>query len=786
MAEDGQTSFLGGMRDNVEPDKLAPDEYFFGEGIELRSGIPETRRGSINLHPDIPSLLPAGDVLGAGIHRNNDAKQDTILFAKGEDIFRVTSDFEFIKFNIPDPQTAPEVRFVQALDRMYIFRGEGNSVWRWSGNLEDDIVEVPQPITGTLMPGSTRVTYAYNRFWITVGNDTLRISDVLSEAFDFNLNSFQVEQGEGGRLIKIQSFGSGNLIAFKDNGIAFLSGAASQVTALGLGLQFIDDEIGCISQDSVVNIGKDIFFLSQRGVYTVQQTSEQNAQLVDVPLSDPIRNIFETIEKQHIEKSIAVLFDNYYLLSVPVKGSQVNNAIIPFDLLLRKWVGIWTPTDFTNNRFISLGRERPKLISIGQDAEVIELLRGRHLDRDRGANTILTFRSPVNTRKPTIDMDSFLTSSGFNTKSTSMIYFRIRFTALPASRGMIMEFSKSGSARFVFIELIKASSDPLINDYVIRATAGQTGDIKWDIITNTTIEKDRWYTVLIDQDGVQPKIYLDGKDDTVISTFSLGGSPDNTYWIDTDSLARLRVGEPILFTGTLDSFEGHLSQIAFLDAAGWSAIIGNFPLNEGGNTSQITIGGYEVVAGQSVKSFTATFDENGTPTDHWRSLAATKEIISELQTKAYNFGGNDLNKRLNKGEISLTHMQPDITMDTFNSQPFDEEQINLPFTFSLTKYDVRGRADWVASNVNDDFETPFRQDYAPVDLPTSGINITPSGIFLDKRQSHTKFISSMAIDKWFRFKIRSVQGMMGIDAVSLTGDISGAERTKSFIGRGVT
>jgi len=248
---------------------------------------------------------------------------------------------------------------------MYIFRGEGNKVWRWSGNIDDAIVEVPQPITGSLMPGSTRVTYAYNRFWVTVGNDTLRISDVLSEAFDFNLNSFQVEQGEGGRLLKIQAFGSGNLIAFKDNGIAFLSGAASQITALDLGLQFIDDQVGCISQDSVVNIGKDIFFLSQRGVYTVQQTSEQNAQLVDVPLSDPIRNIFETIEKQHSERAIAVLFDNYYLLSVPVDGSQVNNAIIPFDLLLRKWVGIWTPTDFTNNGFITLERERPKLISIG-------------------------------------------------------------------------------------------------------------------------------------------------------------------------------------------------------------------------------------------------------------------------------------------------------------------------------------------------------------------------------------------------------------------------------------
>lgn len=788
VASDGQTNFLGGMRDNISPELLAENEYAFGENIELRNGRPETRRGSWRILEDNGTGLTQG----AGIFCDLVRGREFVMIAQDEKIFRVGQDQLRVEMPTPEPLTGNEIRFLQALDRLYIFRGEGLTPFRWSGDTDDDIVVVPNATGANLstMPGSNRVLYAYNRFWVITDNDTLNASDLLSEEFDLTFNSFKVTQGDGQKLIAVHPFGSGKLIAFKARSIAIISNANNFTKASDdLTLEFIDDEVGCDSQDSIVSIGKDIFFKSIRGFYTLLQTSEQNAQLIDVPLSEPITDLIERIDQSQAGKTQAVQFDNYYVPAIPIDGGGDPNAIYAFDLELKRWVSIWQIVDsastdddgfWRHSRLLLKTVPKLKLMSVGLRGGLAELLRGRHKDLVPSQNVFLTFDDSDSDR---VDASAVISGSSLLSQTTGI--FEFDFTPLflnnattPIHNSRYIDFRKpaatdpvTGSDAFLRI----SASVVLFPELGVYVGVGQvrlqdgTGN-SWQVSLGFDDDgdgiarpedgliQDVRRFIRVTQDGSGPVVTMNGKPTAFPPVIAGTGT---ALWLSALTGATILDIGSSTNTTAMDLFR-----------LGWKTLTGTavafFPLNEGSGT---TIRAYEDVAGQSVSVGVGTFD--AAPADPvWSGIpSAASDISSKVITRGYSFGQLQLYKKIMRGLVKMTHMDPNITISVLNNEPFDDETLRSNITFDETKYDIAGIADWVPTNVNQDFETPFRERYAPVNMGTVGIFVkdTTGEVTMDQIRERSQFLRPESVAKWFQLDISSSRDMIGVTATVLDG-----------------
>ena len=193
QVSDGQNNFSGGVNNRLPPESLRATEYADGLNLEIRDGSAATRRGSTNLW----QWVSTDDMNGAGLYQSplSGDWPDVVLVARGGSVWQ---------YRIPSPPTVmtlpgsttigsnETVRFMQGYQQIYLLRGAGKDVLRWSGRSIDDWETLADPATGDKFPSVAYAVYAYNRIW-AVDASTLKASDLLSEAFDFTTQDFIID-----------------------------------------------------------------------------------------------------------------------------------------------------------------------------------------------------------------------------------------------------------------------------------------------------------------------------------------------------------------------------------------------------------------------------------------------------------------------------------------------------------------------------------------------------------------------------------------------------------------
>jgi hypothetical protein len=182
--------------------------------------------------------------------------------------------------------------------------------------------------TGTV-PQANEVLAAYGRLWVadTTTNKTLvSWSDTLigykwSAGASGSVDIESVFTNGTDSVVALAAF-NGRLIIFCKRSIVIYSGASSNPTS-NLALEEVIDGVGCVSRDSIQDIGTDILFLSDTGVRSLGRViQEKSAPIFDVSrnvrddlISDVIANgETDNIRSAYYEK------DGFYLLSLPTRG----------------------------------------------------------------------------------------------------------------------------------------------------------------------------------------------------------------------------------------------------------------------------------------------------------------------------------------------------------------------------------------------------------------------------------------------------------------------------------
>ena len=187
-----------------------------------------------------------------------------------------------------------------------------------------DIGSVPAGYTTTTFTPNCALA-AYGRLWVAdIGTDNLTVYySVLLDTTDFSgsssglINLEQVVSG-GEKIIGLTAHNN-LLIIFTDHSIVLYANAND----LGsITLSDVIKGVGCISRDSIQNIGTDVIFLSNTGVRSLARTIQEKS----APVRDVSRNVrdqlLDYVASEDLTKIRSVYFesDAFYLITLPTSG----------------------------------------------------------------------------------------------------------------------------------------------------------------------------------------------------------------------------------------------------------------------------------------------------------------------------------------------------------------------------------------------------------------------------------------------------------------------------------
>ena len=205
---------------------------------------------------------------------------------------------------------------------------------------------MPAPEFGTYHQRRLIVPYQYDVTGSS-GSATITNRDIVDEAlfsdildadtYDRIYGQFRFNAGTADHIVGFHSFSDDKLVVFNRNSIHIVA------NSLALGnssSQLITNEVGCLARDSVQQVGNNMIFLSDNGVYGLNFIDLYNLRGQDVPLSSSIEGTIKRINKAYAHNAKSVYFNNRYYLAVPLDGSTTNNALIIYNFINKQWESI--------------------------------------------------------------------------------------------------------------------------------------------------------------------------------------------------------------------------------------------------------------------------------------------------------------------------------------------------------------------------------------------------------------------------------------------------------------
>ena len=173
--------------------------------------------------------------------------------------------------------------------------------------------------------------------------DEALFSDILDQnTYDRVYGQFRFNAGESDFIVGFHSFSDDKLVVFNRNSIHIVANSLDLGSSIS---QVITNEVGCLARDSIQQIGNNMIFLSDNGVYGLDFVDLYNLRGQDVPLSASIQGTIDRINQNYADKAVSVYFNNRYYLAVPLDNSTTNNALLIYNFLNKQWESIDSVND---------------------------------------------------------------------------------------------------------------------------------------------------------------------------------------------------------------------------------------------------------------------------------------------------------------------------------------------------------------------------------------------------------------------------------------------------------
>jgi len=173
--------------------------------------------------------------------------------------------------------------------------------------------------------------------------DEVIASDILdTDTYDQIYAQYRFNAGTADYIVGLHSFAEDSLLVFNRNSIHLVQNTTNLEAA---STRLLTNEVGCVARKSITQVGNQVIFLSDNGVYGTQFLDEYNLRGTETPLSEPINETIKRINKDAWEKAVAVYFDNRYYIAVPLDNATKNNAVLVYNFLNKQWESIDTTSN---------------------------------------------------------------------------------------------------------------------------------------------------------------------------------------------------------------------------------------------------------------------------------------------------------------------------------------------------------------------------------------------------------------------------------------------------------
>ncbi len=210
------------------------------------------------------------------------------------------------------------------------------------------------------MPAPPFAVYHQRRLFmpfqfVSTGADTFESRNIVDEVigseamdtdtYDHFSSQFRFNANTSDFVVGLSPFAEDRLLVFNRNSIHVIEGVNDLETS---SQKLLTDEVGCVARKTIQQVGNQVIFLSDNGVYGTQFLDEYNLRGTETPLSEPIDATIKRINKNAQSKAVSVYFDNRYFIAVPLDSSDSsaeNNAVLIYNFLNKQWESIDTVGD---------------------------------------------------------------------------------------------------------------------------------------------------------------------------------------------------------------------------------------------------------------------------------------------------------------------------------------------------------------------------------------------------------------------------------------------------------
>ena len=347
---DATSSFVGGVN-NISSTKLLADNQgseFINVDID-RIGNAVTRRGTASVSA---TAVPEGTASIQGMYYFDTGVVNQIVIAKNGKIFSYDGNVGSGSWTRDASSYASgsadsSVTFAQLSDKLYFCDGTSD-IKSYNGTT---VASIPAPANA---PTGVRLLCSHTNRMFAIRSsesDTIYVSDLLSvegTASWSNVDSFRVG-GDGEPITGITSWTGFRLVVFKENSTYVITTDPTAASIANWSIELISSDVGCVAQNSICQIGANLYWLAQDGVRTMQRILQGTDQEISEPLSKIIDSTIKEINRTYISRASALYYRNRYILSIPTGGSTTNDCSIVYNTVHKAWSGKWV--NFGANQF---------------------------------------------------------------------------------------------------------------------------------------------------------------------------------------------------------------------------------------------------------------------------------------------------------------------------------------------------------------------------------------------------------------------------------------------------
>lgn len=299
-------------------------------------------------------ILPYGTVAGAGVFNDPITGYTWLIIATTSGVYRARPGTTGTLMSLPAGQTIPDrVQIIQTFNGLVMLRGpDHDPIYCDDLNLGWRVLPTVTAAGKMAIPRSSNGVYFQNRLFViyeggdAACRDCIWVSDfgATTDALQGSVayNGFKINQGSRDSLVALYRFNDTTLLAFKEESVYFVSNiyGTNEDIAANARLDAVTTEYGLKAPRSVVQVGNDVWFLAhKRGVCSIQQTSQNKLQGVDVPVSRDIDPLIRRLGWEYAEHAAATFWDNKVYVAAPLDGATYNNAVLVFDTQTQRWAG---------------------------------------------------------------------------------------------------------------------------------------------------------------------------------------------------------------------------------------------------------------------------------------------------------------------------------------------------------------------------------------------------------------------------------------------------------------